>query len=90
MSVQSIIEDLENIAASIVARSQMDFRKDPDSVGGNLMERGLDSLDFIDYLMAIEDKYGRVSEEDIEMHDLRSTANMAQFLYRHSKIKDAP
>lgn len=86
MNVQSITEDLENIAVSIAERSQIEFRSDRESFGGDLLERGFDSLDFVDYLLAIEEKYGcRVSEEDLEMNSLGSTTNMAKFLYERSK-----
>ena len=81
MSIQLIIEGLENIAASIAEKAELEFQKDPESIGGDLLERGFDSLDFIDYLMEIEEKYGSVSDEDLETYILRSTESMAKFLF---------
>jgi len=85
MSVQTILQDLEKIAAAVAGDAQADLRTEPDAVGGNLIERGLDSLDFVDYLLAIEAKYGiRVTDEDIGEYELVSTANIAQYLHDRS------
>ncbi len=87
MSVESILEDLENLVDSIAAQSQTELARDPDRVGDSLLKRGLDSLDFIDYLLAIETKYGfRVVEDDIEEHELTSTSNMSMFLHRRLNV----
>ncbi len=82
MTVETILYELENIAASIAEQSQSLFQKERGEAAESLLERGLDSLDFVDYLLAIESKYGfRVAEKDIGDHHLVSTANMAAYLY---------
>ena len=81
MDKQSIIDELEAIATSITGQSGTPFRTGPDIVGESLLVRGMDSLDFIDYLLTIEGRFGyRVSEGDIKANGLTSTAKMAGFL----------
>ena len=81
MEVQSVLEQLERLAVSILERSQATLRSGPDDIGGNVLQRGMDSLDFVDYLMAVEQEHGfRVSDEEIEAHDLLRTDKMASFL----------
>jgi len=83
MTVQLILEELENIAASVVGQSQTEFQKDRDSIGGSVIDRGLDSLDFVTYLMAVQEKYGfHVSDEDVEAQDLTMTSSMAEFIHK--------
>lgn len=83
MGERSILEELEEIAASVAAQNRSEFQKDPAQVHESLLARGLDSLDFVDYLLAIEGRFGlTVSEEDIESHGLASTLRMAEFLER--------
>ena len=68
MNVQSITEDLENIAVSIAERSQIEFRSDRESFGGDLLERGFDSLDFVELIMSLEEEFSNPSQK-IEIPD---------------------
>ncbi len=91
MTNQTVVEELEGLAAAIAEKSQVDFKKDGGVVGGNIIERGLDSLDLVDYLLAIEEKYGcRVSEDQIQAGKLLSTSNMAQFLEKRLRSGSSP
>jgi acyl carrier protein len=81
VTAKTILEELEQLALSIAEQSGTDLHNTPESVSDSLLNRGMDSLDFIDFLLAIEGKYGfRVSEEDIKQHELISTPKMAEFL----------
>ena len=79
MDNQQVLKQLESIATEIAQNGQVDF--DSSGVGGNILERGLDSLDLVDYLLGIEEKFGiRVSEQDLKDGKLFSTQAMAAFL----------
>jgi acyl carrier protein len=81
VNTDAILKVLEDIAASITVQSGTDLRQGLEAAAESLLDRGMDSLDFIDYLLAIEGKFGyRVSEEDIKANGLTSTAKMAGFL----------
>lgn len=83
MNAETILKELEGIAASITAQSGTSLRQGSETADESLMARGMDSLDYIDYLLAIEGKFGyRVSEQDIKEHDLARTASLASFLVR--------
>ena len=46
----------------------------------------LDSMDFMNYLVAIEDRFSvRIPEEDVETHQLGIIGNMANYL--HDRLK---